>query len=97
MATVPRLAVVKPGDVVQVAAACSPQFTGNRALMLRIVSVGETDPYHDWIWITGYVLDARGNATAKREVYVMKAGLVVQGRTAPAGVQPRRSRSRVRA
>jgi hypothetical protein len=91
------VAVVKPGDVVLVGAACSPQFTGNRALRLRLVSVGETDPYHDWIWLTGYVLDARGNATAKREVYVMRAGVVIQRRTAPAGVQPRRSSSRVRA
>ncbi|MET8362870.1 hypothetical protein ABZU53_04790 [Micromonospora sp. NPDC005194] len=88
---------MKAGDVVLVGAACSPQFTGNRALRLRIVSVGETDPYHDWIWLTGYVLDARGNATAKREVYVMKAGLIIQRRTAPAGVQPRWSSSRVRA
>ncbi|MFI5928163.1 hypothetical protein ACIA3K_19485 [Micromonospora sp. NPDC051543] len=88
---------MKAGDVVLVGAACSPQFTANRALRLRIVSVGETDPYHDWIWLTGYVLDARGDATAKREVYVMKAGVVIQRRTAPAGVQPRRSSSRVRA
>ncbi|MGC4771522.1 hypothetical protein ACLQ25_21440 [Micromonospora sp. DT44] len=88
---------MKPGDVVLIGAACSPQFTGSRALMLRLVSVGEPDPYHDWIWITGYVLDARGDATAKREVYVMKAGVVIQRRTAPAGEQPRRSSSRVRA
>ncbi|MGC4773357.1 hypothetical protein ACLQ25_30855 [Micromonospora sp. DT44] len=87
---------MKSGDIVLVGAACSPQFTGDRALMLRVVSVGEADPYHDWIWITGYVLDMRGNAIAKREVYVMKAGLVIQRRTAPASVQPRRSSSRVR-
>ncbi|MET8526971.1 hypothetical protein [Micromonospora sp. NPDC005172] len=87
---------MKPGDVVLIGAACSPQFSGDRALMLRVVSVGEPDPYHDWIWVTGYVLDARGDATAKREVYVMRAGLVIQRRIAPAGGQPRRSSSRVR-
>lgn len=80
-----------------IGAACSVQFSGDRALMLRLVSIGETDPYNDWIWIAGYVLDTKRLAKAKREVYVLRAGLVVQRRTAPAGVQPRRSGSRVTA
>ncbi|MEU8082936.1 hypothetical protein AB0B57_04885 [Micromonospora sp. NPDC049101] len=86
---------MKAGDVVLIGAACSVQFSGDRALMLRLVSVGETDPYNDWIWVTGYVLDAKGLATTRRELYVLRAGLVVQRGTAPAGVQPRRSGSRV--
>ncbi|MGW3619494.1 hypothetical protein [Micromonospora arida] len=86
-----------PGDVVFLGSACSVQFTGDRALLLRVMSVGEVDPYNGWMWITGYVLDAKGMAKAKRELYVMRAGVVIQRRTAPAGVQPRRSSSRVRA
>lgn len=66
-----------------IGAACSVQFSGGRALMLRLVAVGDPDPYNDWIWITGYVLDSNGLATAKRELYVMRAGLVVQRPTAP--------------
>ncbi|MBM0276044.1 hypothetical protein [Micromonospora tarensis] len=81
----------RPGDVVLVGAACSVQFTGERELTLRVVSVGEVDPYTDWMWITGYVLDVRGLAKAKRELYVMRAGLRIQRRTAPAVGQPRRS------
>ncbi|MEU4470428.1 hypothetical protein [Micromonospora sp. NPDC023888] len=54
---------------------CSVQFTGDRALLMRVVSLGENDPYNGWVWITGYVLDARGMATAKRELYVIKSGL----------------------
>lgn len=73
-------------------AACSVQFSGDRALILRLVSVGETDPYNDWIWLTGYVLDAKGLATAKRDLYVLGAGLRVQRR-----VQPARSRLRAMA
>ncbi|MEU7587372.1 hypothetical protein AB0A95_13835 [Micromonospora sp. NPDC049230] len=49
------MAAVKPGDIVLIGAACSVQFSGDRALRLRLVSVGETDPYNDWIWLTGYV------------------------------------------
>ncbi|KOX14996.1 hypothetical protein ADK66_03070 [Micromonospora sp. NRRL B-16802] len=86
---------MKPGDVVLIGAACSPQFTGDRALRLRLVLVGEVDPYNGWMWITGYVLDVKGLATAKRELYVMRAGIVIQRRTAPVGGQPRRSSSRV--
>ncbi|MEU7608033.1 hypothetical protein [Micromonospora sp. NPDC049204] len=48
------------------------------------MSVGETDPYNDWIWLTGYVLDAKGLATAKRDLYVLGAGLRVQRRVQPA-------------
>ncbi|WP_307847050.1 hypothetical protein [Micromonospora sp. D93] len=88
---------MKPGDVVLIGAACSVQFAGDRALLLRLVSVAETDRYNGWVWITGYVFDAKGLATAKRELYVLRAGVVIQRRTAPAGVQPRRSSSRVRA
>ncbi|MFG1840503.1 hypothetical protein ACGFH8_19030 [Micromonospora sp. NPDC049175] len=88
---------MKSGDVVLIGAACSVQFSRDRALMLRLVSIGETDPYNDWIWITGYVLDTKGLATAKRDLYVLRAGLRMQRRSAPAGVQPRRSGSRVTA
>ncbi|MCX5117174.1 hypothetical protein OG992_08270 [Micromonospora sp. NBC_00362] len=88
---------MKAGDVVLIGAACSVQFSGDRALMLRLVSIGETDPYNDWIWITGYVLDTKGLATAKRELYVLRAGLRIRRRTAPASAQPRRSGSRVMA
>lgn len=49
---------------------------------MRVVSIGGDDPYNGWVWITGYVLDVRGMAKAKRELYVMKSGL----RSAPASV-----------
>lgn len=46
------------------------------------------------VQFTGYVLGSKGLATAKRELYVMRAGLVVQRSTAPAMGQPRRSSGR---
>ncbi|GAA2182428.1 hypothetical protein [Micromonospora lupini] len=74
---------LNPGDLLLIGPACSPQFTGDRALRLRLVSAGEIDPYSGWMWLTGYVLDVRGDATAKRELYVQRAGIVVE-RRAPA-------------
>ncbi|MFI6782990.1 hypothetical protein [Micromonospora sp. NPDC050276] len=86
------MAAVKPGDVVFIGRACSVQFTGDRALLIRLVSLGEVDPYNGWTWLTGYVLDARGMAKDKRELYVMRAGLRVAPAPAVVGKQGRRRR-----
>ncbi|MEV4490680.1 hypothetical protein AB0K04_11260 [Micromonospora coxensis] len=64
-----------PGDLLIVDGAASVQFAGDRALRLRVVSVGADEPYPGWLWLTGYVLDRQDRAVAKREVYVQLAGL----------------------
>ncbi|WP_433535367.1 hypothetical protein ACQPZK_25450 [Micromonospora sp. CA-249363] len=66
----------KAGDVVLIGPECSVQFSGDRALRVRLVSIGALDPYHGWVWVTGYILDAKGMATDKREVYVRSAGIM---------------------
>ncbi|MFF0231456.1 hypothetical protein [Micromonospora sp. NPDC005254] len=78
-----------------IGAACSVQFTGERALLLRLVSLGEVDPYTGWLWITDYALDAQGLARAKRELFVRRAGLRVQRRVEPAVGRSRRSSPRL--
>ena len=50
--------------------------------MMRLGSIGEVDPYNGWVWVSVGRADTRGLATAKRELYVIKAGL----RVAPAPV-----------
>ena len=65
----------KPGDVVRVDGRASAQFAGDRAIVLRVISVSDRPTYEGWMWITGYQLDATGAATAKREVFVQPAGL----------------------
>jgi hypothetical protein len=70
-----------PGDLLIVDGRASVQFAGDRALTFRVVSVSAQPTYPGWVWLTGYVIDRRGEATAKREVYVQLAGL----RSAPAG------------
>ncbi|MET7376458.1 hypothetical protein [Micromonospora arida] len=74
------MTALNSGDVVLIGSACSVQFSGERALRLRLASVGTVDPYDGWLWLTGYVLDAKGRATDKREVYVQRAGIVVEQR-----------------
>ncbi|WP_405432266.1 hypothetical protein [Micromonospora sp. NBC_00617] len=78
-----------PGDLLIVDGRASVQFAGDRALTFRVVSVSDQPTYHGWIWLTGYLLNRRGDATAKREVYVLLAGLrpapepVAEGSTTP--------------
>lgn len=64
-----------PGDLLIVDGRASVQFAGDRALILRVVSVYDRPTYHGWVWLTGYVVNRRGRATDKREVYVQLAGL----------------------
>ncbi|MFC8617092.1 hypothetical protein ACFT9M_11820 [Micromonospora purpureochromogenes] len=73
----------KPGDVLLMGAAASVQFGGPRALRLRLVSVDDRPTYHGWVWLTGYVLNDKGLAVDKREVYVQRSGVRVL-RPAPA-------------
>ncbi|MGC4888090.1 hypothetical protein [Micromonospora sp. DT227] len=65
----------QPGDLLRVDGRASVQFGGDRALTFRVVSVGPELTHLGWIWLTGYVLDRHGLATAKREIFVQLAGL----------------------
>ncbi|MFU8871717.1 hypothetical protein [Micromonospora sp. SL4-19] len=64
------------------------RFAGDRALTIRVVSVCDRPTYAGWVWLTGYVIKRRGNATARREIYVQLAGLhratITRLRAAPA-------------
>ncbi|TDC66618.1 hypothetical protein E1258_02120 [Micromonospora sp. KC207] len=64
-----------PGDLLIVDGRASVQFAGDRTLTFRVASVPDLPTYHGWIWLSGYVLDRRNLATAKRESYVQLAGL----------------------
>ncbi|MFU8850797.1 hypothetical protein ACNAW0_07400 [Micromonospora sp. SL1-18] len=65
----------EPGDLLRIDGYASVQFAGDRALTFRVVSVCDRPTYTGWIWLTGYVINPRGNATAKREIYIQLAGL----------------------
>ncbi|MFJ6196542.1 hypothetical protein [Micromonospora sp. NPDC092111] len=67
--------VPEPGDVLYVNRDASVQFSGDRALIFRVIKVSDQPTYHGWVWLTGYVLDQTGNALDRREIYVRKTGL----------------------
>ncbi|MEV4758596.1 hypothetical protein AB0J86_26315 [Micromonospora sp. NPDC049559] len=77
----------QPGDVVVVDGRASVQFADDRAIVLRIVRVPDWETYHGWCWLTGYVLDRRGDAVERRDVFVQPAGLRLAGKR-PAGRRP---------
>lgn len=64
----------QPGDVLRIDERVSVQFRGDRALVFRVTAVPGWDTYDGWIWLAGYVLDQRGEATERREVFVQLAG-----------------------
>ena len=64
-----------PGDLLLIDGRASVQFAGHRALTFRVVSICDRPTYAGWVWLTGYVINRRGHATAKREIYVQLAGL----------------------
>ncbi|MEU8156320.1 hypothetical protein AB0B94_21905 [Micromonospora sp. NPDC048986] len=66
-------------DLLVIDGRASVQFAGDRALTLRVVSVCDQPTYQGWVWLSGYVLNSRGDATTKREVYVQLAGLTASG------------------
>lgn len=65
----------QPGDLLVVDGRASVQFAGGRGFLFRVISVSEQPTYHGWVWLTGYVVDASGRATQRREIYVQLAGL----------------------
>ncbi|RZT80277.1 hypothetical protein EV382_3523 [Micromonospora violae] len=65
------------GDVVCLTAAASVQFL--RPIFARVIrELPDRHTYHGWVWIEGYQLNAAGDAVARRELYVLRAGVRLQ-------------------
>lgn len=85
------MGTLKAGDVVHLTTAASVQFL--RPIFVRVIrELPERHTYDGWVWIEGYQLNAAGDAVARRELYVRRAGLRLQ---APPG-KPTRSAKRHR-
>lgn len=64
----------KGGDLLHITQAASVQFS--RPFLFRLSRVlDDRITYDGWAWIEGYELDARGEALARRELFVQLAGL----------------------
>lgn len=83
------MTALRAGDLAEITRAASVQFT--KPIMFRVIRVLDWVTYDGWVWLDGYQLDAKGEAVARRSIFVQPAGLRVQRRTTVA--QPGRSRS----
>lgn len=64
-----------PGQLIFIGEPASVQFQGARALRMRVIRVDEQQTYEGWLWLDGYVINARGDAVERRTVFVRQAGL----------------------
>ncbi|MET8043138.1 hypothetical protein ABZU25_20025 [Micromonospora sp. NPDC005215] len=67
---------VKTGDVLRLTRTASVQFM--RPILVRVIRPLDWPTYDGWLWIDAYELGARGDAVARRSLFVMTAGLVWQ-------------------
>ncbi|WP_245730747.1 hypothetical protein [Micromonospora pallida] len=65
---------LKAGDLLEITAAASVQFVA-RPIVFRLIRVLDWVTFDGWVWLDGYQLDARGDAVARRSIFVQPAGL----------------------
>lgn len=70
-----RTPLPKAGDLVVVGRAASVQFV--RPITCRVIRVLDWITYDGWCWLDVYQLDAKGDAVARRSIFVQPAGLAV--------------------
>ncbi|WFF06633.1 hypothetical protein O7622_26940 [Micromonospora sp. WMMD1076] len=90
--------LIKCGDVLHLTRAASVQFV--RPIIVRVIrEIADRHSYDGWTWIEAYELSARGEAVAKRELFVQPAGLrwLAAAPATPAVSRPRARRVRVTA
>lgn len=71
--------------MLKLTAKASVQFIGSGPLTMRVISIDSRTTYVGWACLTGYVLDANGNAIGRREVFVQEDGLIWVDPTSPKG------------
>ena len=86
---------MKAGDVILLTTAASVQFL--RPIFVRVIrELPKRHTYHGWVWIEGYELNAAGDAVARRELYVLRAGVRSQALPVAPSRPARRRRTPVR-
>lgn len=67
----------KVGDLVHVTRAASVQFI--KPIMCRVIRVLDWTTYDGWCWLDVYELNAKGDAVARRSIFVRPVGLKISG------------------
>ncbi|GLY24847.1 hypothetical protein Misp04_45790 [Micromonospora sp. NBRC 101691] len=87
--TGPAGPTLRAGDLMEVTREASVQFV--RPFLFRVIRVLDLVTYDGWVWLDGYQLNAKGDAVARRAIFVQPAGLR-RPRTVPVPAPaPRRS------
>ncbi|WP_435208011.1 hypothetical protein [Micromonospora sp. bgisy143] len=66
-------ATFRAGDLLRLSATASVQFL--RPITVRVIRELEWDAYDGWVWLDAYELGVRGDAVARRELYVRREGV----------------------
>lgn len=90
----PGMRELRGGDVLHLTRAASPQFV--TPIVVRVIRVCDlpSPPPYGWEWIDIYQLGPNGSAVARRELFVMLAG--VRLLTEPQGPALTRRRAPIR-
>ncbi|MFI9639905.1 hypothetical protein ACIG87_07530 [Micromonospora sp. NPDC051925] len=65
---------IRPGDLLHLTRATSPQFT--KPITVRAIrELVDQHTYDGWLWITAYQLNAAGDAVRHRELFLRRDGL----------------------
>nr|WP_083978309.1 hypothetical protein [Micromonospora rosaria] len=69
----PAVAELRAGDLLHLTRAASVQFA--TPIMFRLIRVLDRPTYHGWQWLDGYQVNEKGDAIARRELFVQHAGI----------------------
>ncbi|SCG78570.1 hypothetical protein [Micromonospora rifamycinica] len=69
---------LRSGDLLHVTRAASVQCIN--PIAFRVIRVLDWPTYDGWVWLEGYQLNAKGDAVARRSIFVQPAGLVITQR-----------------
>ncbi|MEV4658891.1 hypothetical protein [Micromonospora sp. NPDC049301] len=64
---------MRSGDLLRLTRAASPQYV--RPIVVRVIRVLDWPTYQGWLWIDAYELDSKGDAVARRSLYVLVEGV----------------------
>ncbi|SCF18803.1 hypothetical protein GA0070618_3868 [Micromonospora echinospora] len=67
------MTALRAGDLLHVTQAASVQF--HKPIVLRLIRVLDWPTFDGWVWLDGYQLDTKGDAVARRSIFVQPVGL----------------------
>ncbi|MGC4814364.1 hypothetical protein ACLQ29_27865 [Micromonospora sp. DT228] len=66
--------ILRAGDVILLSTAASVQF--RTPIVVRVIrELPDRHTYDGWLWLDAYELNPKGEAIARRELFVMRAGV----------------------